>query len=124
MNYTYAYTATVISNGTTSTYDVTTHTPTNKWFFNTGIVVSQKLAANSSATNYSYTATKHRGYLQYTCQITNSSTSHVSAVALYSHQESTVSVSPSVSLSGDLSISVTPSTKFKLMDNNPKITFP
>lgn len=123
----YTYSADIYlwtSHGKKLDEEYTTHTPTKIAVDDGGTVVSQQLKQSSSGEGYSYDVENHHGVIQYEVDINNAGTLSVSVFAEYLHQESAITISPSISFPAPGgSISVTPQQIFKRMSPNPYLQF-
>jgi len=110
---------------TRSTYTQEYPTPTSIYTKDGGTAVTIKLEGDAATTNGgpSVTASNHRGCMHYRVKLNRPSAPITSIYAEYLHQESIVSVSPSISFPAGASVSVAPSTKFKRMSPNPYLSF-
>ena len=109
----------VNGNVNSGTYEVTE--PETLHIDDGGTVIVQKLAPNSSLGNMTYS--NHRGFIQYKVGVNSTSATVVSVYAEYLHQQAVFAVNPSVSYPMGASISVSSSTKFKVMSPNPYLAF-
>ncbi|QUH30283.1 hypothetical protein [Vallitalea guaymasensis] len=109
----------------TKQYEYSTETPASIAKDPGGTVITQDLKADYKweATGYYKKYKNHRQYLQYKVTVNDSGVSDVSIYAEYLHQQSTYSISPSVSYPVGGSISVTMSSFFKRMSPNPYLSF-
>ncbi|EPR08074.1 hypothetical protein [Ruminiclostridium papyrosolvens] len=84
-----------------------------------GSVVSYALWSHDADTNGGYLRSNYRGYMSYYANVNDSSKHWISAYAKYAHQQTSLSISPSISWPASLGFSVEKSEKFDFLSPNP-----
>lgn len=124
--YVYKADYTINSGGIITEYPYETNTPNELKVDSGGTVIRQQLAGESldfvGSGDY-VSSSHHRGFLQYKVKVNNYAATAVSVQAEYYHQQTLISISPSVSWPAGGSISVATMSEFKAMTPNPYLPF-
>lgn len=98
--------------------------PTTKNVDTGGTVITQDLLVDKiNEPGVSLLYTNQKGYLQYRAEVNNKYATSASIYARYYHREKKLSGSISVSIKPELGISITPSTDYNQITNNPYLSF-